>query len=88
MLSPRAVAPAEAGALGVSGWLAVGDGALRFREDLERAGCVVPEDSSAQHGVSARTVCRIALRAEHGTARELVVPDYLRKPDAVRSTKP
>jgi tRNA threonylcarbamoyladenosine biosynthesis protein TsaB len=88
VLSPRAVAPAAVAELGVEGWLAVGDGALRFRADLQAAGCTVPEDSSAQHGVSARTVCRIALRAPHGTARDLVVPDYLRKPDAVRSTKP
>jgi tRNA threonylcarbamoyladenosine biosynthesis protein TsaB len=88
VLSPRAVAPAAVAELDVEGWLAVGDGALRFRADLQAAGCTVPEDSSAQHGVSARTVCRIALRAPHGTARDLVVPDYLRKPDAVRSTKP
>jgi tRNA threonylcarbamoyladenosine biosynthesis protein TsaB len=88
VLDPVAVAPAAAGELGIAGWLAVGDGALRFRADLEAAGCTVPEDSLAQHGVSARTLCRIALRAPHGTARDLVVPDYLRKPDAVRSTKP
>lgn len=64
-------------------WLAVGDGALRFREDLEGAGCTVPDDGSRRHGVSARVVCRLALEAPEGTARDLVVPDYLRPPDAV-----
>jgi tRNA threonylcarbamoyladenosine biosynthesis protein TsaB len=85
VLGPVAVAPEQVGALIGAGWLAVGDGALRFRADLEAAGCVVAQNGSAQHRVSARAVCRIALRAQGGTALELVVPDYLRKPDAVPS---
>jgi len=68
-------------------WLAVGDGALRFRADLEGAGCSVPPDGSAQHGVSAPAICRLALQASQGTARDLVVPDYLRPPDAVPARK-
>lgn len=72
----------EAGA-----WLAVGDGALRFREDLERVGCTVPPEGSEQHGVRARAVCRLALEAAEGTARDLVVPDYLRPPDAALPRK-
>jgi tRNA threonylcarbamoyladenosine biosynthesis protein TsaB len=68
-------------------WLAVGDGALRFREDLEGVGCTVPPAGSAQHGVSARAVCRLALEAPQGTVRDLVVPDYLRPPDAVLPRK-
>lgn len=68
-------------------WLAVGDGALRFREDLERAGCTVPPDGSERHGVRGRAVCRLALEATEGTARDLVVPDYLRPPDAVLPRK-
>lgn len=68
-------------------WLAVGDGALRFREDLERAGCTVPPDGSGRHGVRGRAVCRLALAADEGTARDLVVPDYLRPPDAVLPRK-
>jgi tRNA threonylcarbamoyladenosine biosynthesis protein TsaB len=83
VLGPVAVAPEAVGALAGPGWLAVGDGALRFRDDLERAGCVVAVDGSAQHGVSARTICRLALQAPQGTERDLVVPDYLRKPDAL-----
>jgi tRNA threonylcarbamoyladenosine biosynthesis protein TsaB len=68
-------------------WLAVGDGALRFRHDLERAGCSVPAEGSQLHGVSARAVCRLARQAPAGTARDLVVPDYLRPPDAVPARK-
>ena len=68
-------------------WLAVGDGALRFREDLERVGCTVPPETSEQHGVRARAVCRLALEAAEGTARDLVVPDYLRPPDAALPRK-
>jgi tRNA threonylcarbamoyladenosine biosynthesis protein TsaB len=88
LLGPVAIAPSLAGTLGVEGWLAVGDGALRFRGDLEGAGCEVPADGSAQHDVSARAICRLASMAPHGSPRDLVVPDYLRKPDAVRSSKP
>jgi tRNA threonylcarbamoyladenosine biosynthesis protein TsaB len=66
-------------------WLAVGDGAIRFREDLERAGCTIAPDGDEQHGVRARAVCQLALEAPRGTARDLVIPDYLRPPDAVHS---
>jgi tRNA threonylcarbamoyladenosine biosynthesis protein TsaB len=85
LLGPLAGARAHEGDPGARAWLAVGDGALRFRDDLEGAGCAVPAESSPQHRVSARIVCRLALGAERGTQRDLVVPDYLRRPDAVRS---
>ena len=68
-------------------WLAVGDGALRFRTDLEGAGCAVPPDGSSQHAVSARAICRLALQTP-GAVRDLVVPDYLRSPDAVPARHP
>ncbi len=88
LLGAVAIAPSLMGSLGLEGWLAVGDGALRFRGDLEAAGCVVPVDGSPQHDVSARAICRLAATAPHGSPRDLVVPDYLRKPDAVPSRKP
>ncbi|HEV7804523.1 MAG TPA: tRNA (adenosine(37)-N6)-threonylcarbamoyltransferase complex dimerization subunit type 1 TsaB [Solirubrobacteraceae bacterium] len=89
LLGPLAIKPAAVGELDVDGWLAVGDGALRFRDDLRGAGCVVPADGSPQHGVSGLTVCRLGREARRGTQRDLVVPDYLRKPDAVpRDPKP
>jgi tRNA threonylcarbamoyladenosine biosynthesis protein TsaB len=85
VLATRAVAPAAVADLGVAGWLAVGDGALRFRPDMEGAGCVVADEAAPEHAVSAQVVCRLALDAPAATALHLVVPDYLRKPDAVRS---
>ena len=85
MLGPLAIAPSQIATVAGEGWLAVGDGALRFRDDLEGAGCVVPDGRIGAHGVSALAVCRLARRAPAGTERDLVVPDYLRKPDAVRS---
>jgi tRNA threonylcarbamoyladenosine biosynthesis protein TsaB len=85
VVAPRPLAQLVTGEGGR--WLAVGDGALRFREDLEGAGCTVPPDGSAQHGVSARAICRLARQAPEGTGRELVIPDYLRQPDAVLPRK-
>ena len=82
-LAPAALA--ERLRAGGERWLAVGDGAVRFRQDLKAAGCVVAPDRSALHGVSAGTICRLALEAPQATARDLVVPDYLRPPDAARS---
>jgi tRNA threonylcarbamoyladenosine biosynthesis protein TsaB len=89
LLAPVALAPAAlAERLLASGetWLAVGDGALRFRSDLEAAGCLVAPDRSPSHGVAAATLCRLALEVPQATARDLVVPDYLRPPDAARPT--
>lgn len=84
-LQPVALAPAAlADRLRAGGetWLAVGDGALRFRSDLEGAGCLVAPERSPHHGVAAGMICRLALEAPQATARDLVVPDYLRPPDA------
>jgi tRNA threonylcarbamoyladenosine biosynthesis protein TsaB len=85
VLAPVAVAPAQIGAVAGKDWLAVGDGAVRFRAELEGAGCLVPPDGSPQHRVSAGAVCRLSLEAREGTPLELIVPDYLRPPDAVKT---
>jgi tRNA threonylcarbamoyladenosine biosynthesis protein TsaB len=61
--------------------LAVGDGALAFREILERSGALVPEDDSELHRVSAINHCKLARRLR-GEAPELVGPCYMRLPDA------
>jgi tRNA threonylcarbamoyladenosine biosynthesis protein TsaB len=82
-LAPAALA--ERLRAGGERWLAVGDGAIRFRSDLEGAGCLVEPDRSPHHGVDAGTICRLALEAPQASARDLVVPDYLRPPDAARS---
>jgi tRNA threonylcarbamoyladenosine biosynthesis protein TsaB len=85
VLGPLAIAPSQIATIAGDGWLAVGDGAVRFRDDLEGAGCLVAEDCSDLHGVSALGVCRLAAGSAAAAKRDLVVPDYLRKPDAVRS---
>jgi tRNA threonylcarbamoyladenosine biosynthesis protein TsaB len=80
-LEPVALAPeALAGRLS-RGTLAVGDGAVRFRMELERAGADVPADGSDAHRVSALMVCRLG-RAKEPVDRDALLPDYRREPDA------
>jgi tRNA threonylcarbamoyladenosine biosynthesis protein TsaB len=93
VLAPRAMAPADLAALAEGGgagvrsaWLAVGDGAVRFRDLLVQAGMTVPEPGSPVHRVSAATVCRLGARAEPAP-RGAVVPDYLRLPDAEQALR-
>jgi tRNA threonylcarbamoyladenosine biosynthesis protein TsaB len=62
--------------------LAVGDGALRFRAQLEAAGATVPPDGDGAHRISAVNVCRLGA-AGTPTDRDALLPDYLREPDAV-----
>jgi tRNA threonylcarbamoyladenosine biosynthesis protein TsaB len=77
---PRAVAPAD---LEVEpGTIHVGDGAVRYREVLERAGALVPADDDERHVPWARFHARLA--GEFGPA-ELVEPLYVRLPDAVEA---
>jgi tRNA threonylcarbamoyladenosine biosynthesis protein TsaB len=78
-LGPAAAAEAIA-ALGEAP-LAAGDGAVRFRSDLEAAGALVPPDEDPVHRIAARHLCELAeglppLRAEE------IEPMYLRAPDA------
>jgi tRNA threonylcarbamoyladenosine biosynthesis protein TsaB len=84
LLAPRALAP-EALAelvtpLGPT-TLAIGDGAIAFREVLERSGSFIPDDDSPLHKVTAMNHCRLADHLEGGDPDE-VRPDYLRAPDA------
>ena len=62
-------------------WLAVGEGALRFRAQLEEAGARVPPDDAPYHHVDAAAICRLGRTAVAGPP-ETVVPHYLRLPDA------
>ncbi|HLH14589.1 MAG TPA: tRNA (adenosine(37)-N6)-threonylcarbamoyltransferase complex dimerization subunit type 1 TsaB [Solirubrobacteraceae bacterium] len=83
-LAPEQLASviAEAGpASAERSWLAVGDGAVRYRAQLERAGVPVAEPASPLHLVSAASICELGARA-HAPALERVVPDYRRRPDA------
>ena len=78
---PLALAPVALAARVAPGTLAVGDGAVRFREELERAGAEVPAGDSPLHRVSALQVCRIGAAGEPSD-RDTLLPDYRREPDA------
>ncbi len=82
----RALPPSELGAVAAAAgpglvWRAVGDGAVRFRAELEAAGILVPADDSPLHRVDAGVLCELALATPRG-APEAVLPDYRRRPDA------
>ena len=61
--------------------LAIGDGAIAFREVLERSGAFIPEDDSQLHRVTATNHCRLAGGLQASVPDE-VRPEYLRAPDA------
>ncbi len=92
LTAPRALAPEELGdvlagvdvADGERGceWLAVGDGAIRFREHLELAGAAVPEDHSPLHLVDARSICELGEDVPMVPSRLDILPDYRRRADA------
>lgn len=69
-----------------SGALAGGDGAVRFRGELEALGIEVLPDGDPAHRLSARHVCILGARAEAGLPED-VRPLYLRRPDAERWRK-
>jgi tRNA threonylcarbamoyladenosine biosynthesis protein TsaB len=60
---------------------AVGDGAVRFRPELEGAGIGVPVDGSAVHRIAAGPLCRLGA-AREPAERDRLLPDYRREPDA------
>jgi tRNA threonylcarbamoyladenosine biosynthesis protein TsaB len=85
VLDPVAIAPGELAARltepPLTAPLAVGDGAVRFREELVRAGATVPEDGAPVHRVSALQVCRLGAEGQP-VDRDALLPDYRREPDA------
>jgi tRNA threonylcarbamoyladenosine biosynthesis protein TsaB len=83
---PVALAPEALAARIEPGSLAVGDGAVRFRQELERAGATVPADDSPLHRVSALEVCRLGAAGEPAD-RDALLPDYRREPDAKPRTQ-
>jgi tRNA threonylcarbamoyl adenosine modification protein YeaZ len=70
-----------AAAFDAPGRTCVGDGAVRYREHLERTGAQVPPDDSELHVPSARFH---ALLARDFGAAETIEPVYVRAPDADR----
>lgn len=77
---PAAVRPSEL-ARRLSGALAVGDGSVRFREELEAGGAEIPADDSPLHRLSAVHVCRLGAEAEP-VGPDGLLPSYVRAPDA------
>jgi len=84
LLDPAALTPealADAVRALPAGTVAVGDGAVRFRDVLEAAGAAVPADDAPAHRVEAAVHARLAAALEPD-AGEAVFPAYLRLPDA------
>lgn len=63
------------------GWLAVGDGALRYTGVLAGAGAEIPDPGSPLHLIRGAALLELGAAADP-TPREALVPDYLRRPDA------
>lgn len=85
LLAAEAVRPPQlAEVLGRLGGapLAVGDGAVRFRAQLEAAGAHVPAERSALHLLRASAICALAAKGEAAASVEQVLPCYGRRPDA------
>jgi tRNA threonylcarbamoyladenosine biosynthesis protein TsaB len=91
LVAPRAIAPdqlgsvialAEEHAAGAGGWLAVGDGAVRYREQIDTVDLAIPDDSSRLHLVDAAMICELGLQERPVRAYEELLPDYRRRPDA------
>ena len=61
--------------------LAVGDGVLRFADELSGAGLALPDADSPLHRISGRALCRLGATAEQ-IDRDELLPDYRREPDA------
>jgi tRNA threonylcarbamoyladenosine biosynthesis protein TsaB len=74
---PRVLPPAELEF--PPGTVCVGNGAVRYRSDLERAGAEIPPDGDERHIPRARFHAQLA--RDFGPA-EAVEPLYLRLPDA------
>jgi len=80
--APAVLAPAELPV--TAGTLYVGDGALRYRAELESRGAVVPPDGDERHLPRARFHAALA-----GELRDVdeIEPLYLRVPDAGRRAR-
>lgn len=65
---------------------AVGDGAVKLREQLVAAGLFVPDVEDRRHVVSAAAIANLAREAQ-GLSPDSVIPNYIRPPDAKISSR-
>jgi tRNA threonylcarbamoyladenosine biosynthesis protein TsaB len=63
-------------------WLAVGDGALCFAQELAHGGVEVAAADSPLHAIDAGAICELGALVVPGAVAEQVLPDYRRNPDA------
>ena len=79
------IRPSLAGRLGEleASPLAAGDGAVRFRAELEAAGVTVAPSEDPVHRISARDVCALGESTAEAPPDQ-IEPVYLRPPDAKR----
>jgi tRNA threonylcarbamoyladenosine biosynthesis protein TsaB len=88
LLAPRALPPDAIADLlerapiptNLKRWVAVGDGAIRYRDAIEPQGVAVPAAHSELHRIQAHAICALGALAPAGDSP--VVPDYRRRPDA------
>jgi tRNA threonylcarbamoyladenosine biosynthesis protein TsaB len=83
---PVVLSPQELGNLARGhdpGAMAAGDGALRFRAELEAVGATVAPPGDAAHRVAARHICALS-DVVSAAPTERIEPIYLREPDAKR----
>lgn len=59
-----------------------GPGAVRFSDELDRAGIDVPGPGAAIHRLSGRAICELGAGAARGELGKPLEPIYLRVPDA------
>ncbi|HWX87470.1 MAG TPA: tRNA (adenosine(37)-N6)-threonylcarbamoyltransferase complex dimerization subunit type 1 TsaB [Solirubrobacteraceae bacterium] len=95
LLAPQPISPESVGRLLESAgievgievcseqWIALGDGAVRYRDAFAQAGVSVPPDGYEGHHIQASAICALAVAVSEATAADAaVVPDYRRRPDA------
>jgi tRNA threonylcarbamoyladenosine biosynthesis protein TsaB len=91
LVEPRALAPDQLGGViaiaeergsGAGAWTAVGDGAIRYRAELEVLPLAIPPESSSLHLLDAGAICVLGLGEPPLGGHEQLLPDYRRRPDA------
>jgi hypothetical protein len=63
-------------------WLAVGDGAVLFAQELQQAGVEIPAQGTGLHAIDPLAICQLGASAAPAPAAVQILPDYRRTPDA------